>query len=241
MTDATAVALSFDVEWACDAVVADVVRALDDRGLPATFFCTHPGIDVGGHERALHPNFRRAGNTTLDGPPGAGDADHYRDVLTATHGFAPEAVGTRSHSLFFDSDLLPLYRDRGLRYDSSYFLPLAPNLAPVERGFGIAILPVWYMDYWDLGCGATGFRVTDLSLDTPGLKVFDFHPNLIALNATSLAQYAACKSYYRDPERLYAARQPGRGVATLFLELLDRLAQRRFPVVPLKDIAGPPP
>ncbi|MGE0747241.1 MAG: hypothetical protein AB7K86_18425 [Rhodospirillales bacterium] len=241
MSNAPAVSLTFDVEWACDAVVADVVRALDERGLPATFFCTHAGIDVGGHERALHPNFRRAGNTTLAGPPQARDGDHYRAVLAATHAFAPEAVGTRSHSLFFDSDLLPVYRDRGLRYDSSYFLPLAADLAPVERGNGIALLPVWYMDYWDLGSRATGMRVTDLPLDAPGLKVFDFHPNLIALNANDLAQYTACKPYYRDPERLRAARQPGRGVANLFLELLDTLAAGRVPVAPLKDIAGPPP
>lgn len=238
MTATPAVALTFDVEWACDAVVADVVRALDERGLPATFFCTHAGIDVGGHERALHPNFRRTGNTMLAGPPRARDGDHYRDVLAATHAFAPEAVGTRSHSLFFESDLLPLYRERGLRYDSSYFLPLAADLAPVERGQGIVLLPVWYMDYWDLGGRVTGMRVTDLPLDRPGMKVFDFHPNLIALNANDLAQYAACKPYYRDPERLHAARQPGRGVATLFLELLDALAAGDTPVVRLKDVAG---
>jgi hypothetical protein len=60
------VVISIDVEWAHPEVQADVVRLLAERNLRATFFCTHAGISVPGHERALHPNFRRRGNSLLE-------------------------------------------------------------------------------------------------------------------------------------------------------------------------------
>ena len=73
--------------------------------------------------------------------------------------FCPEAVGVRAHSLFYDSDLLRIYRATGLQYDSSYFLPLANNLQPVWKGEGMVELPFYYMDHWDLKEQATGFKL----------------------------------------------------------------------------------
>src|SRR5262249_35907583 len=48
-----------DVEWAAPEVLADIVRLFDTYGVKATFFVTHQGVSVPGHERGLHPNFRR--------------------------------------------------------------------------------------------------------------------------------------------------------------------------------------
>jgi hypothetical protein len=84
--------------------------------------------------------------------------------------------------------------------------------------------PVYYMDYWDLGEQASGFRLEALGLDRPGLKVFDFHPNLVFTNASTLAQYLGAKRHYHDPERLLGLRRPGRGTRTLFVELLEFVA-----------------
>ena len=69
--------LSVDEEWANPEVLSDLLRMLDERRLRATFFCTKPGVEVPGHERALHPNFRRTGDTVrnfrnaTDAPPEA--------------------------------------------------------------------------------------------------------------------------------------------------------------------------
>jgi hypothetical protein len=226
------VVLTVDVEWAHPDVLADVVQALDERSLRATFFCTHGGISVPGHERALHPNFRRHGNTTLDGAAPAGaetDADFYRQVVQGVRGYCPEAVGVRAHSLFFDSDLLPVYSEAGLEYDSSLFLPLAPELRPVPKGRGILELPLYYMDHWDLSEQATGFELPSLRLDAPGLKVLAFHPNLVYLNASRERHYADAKERYHDPAWLRRRRKRGPGVRTLFNELLDRLADQPAP------------
>jgi hypothetical protein len=235
------VSITIDVEWAHPEVLADTLALIDERGLRATFFCTHAGIDVGEHERALHPNFRRQGNSTLaDVTPaqlaGWSDEEFYGFVLGATRRFCPEAIGVRSHALFHDAPLLPLYRASNLEYDSSTFLPLMPAIRPVLRGFDLIELPIYYMDHWDMVNARTMFDLEGLHLDEPGLKVLDFHPTLIYLNAVTRAQYAAAKPSYRDPQQLAALRHSGRGCRTLFIEVLDYLAGEKTPVTTLADL-----
>jgi hypothetical protein len=235
--------LTIDVEWAAPAVLADVVHLLDERGLRATFFCTHGGINVPGHERALHPNFRRnensmphprqeLGSALADSP----DRMFYQRVIQTVHAFCPEAIGVRAHSLFYSSDLLPIYQQSGLQYDSSYVLPLAPSLQPVQKECDILEIPVYYMDHLDLINQTSEFSLQGLRLDRPGLKVFDFHPNLVFINASTNEQYLDSKAWYDDPERLLERRHPGRGVRTLFQELLDFMVTSGLPVVSLADL-----
>lgn len=227
--------LSIDVEWAHPEVLADVVGLLDERDLRATFFCTHDGISVAHHERALHPNFRRSGNTLFPAcepiPEAGSDRDFYRLVLEKTHRFCPDAVGVRAHGLFQDSELLAVYGAAGLEYDSTSFFPLVDGLMPFWPGRGVLELPLYYMDHWDLLEQATRFELAALRLDAPGLKILAFHPTLVYVNAATEAQYLASKERYDDPDGLRRLRHPGRGVRTLFLALLDGLAGRGAPPV----------
>ena len=102
--DPDTVCFSVDVEWAADAVTADLRMLFDEHGVAATFFVTHNGISVPGHERGLHPNFLRSGDT-YRGFSGAGQASDrgiYEHVVSTTLSFAPEAKGVRAHSLFYE-------------------------------------------------------------------------------------------------------------------------------------------
>jgi hypothetical protein len=232
------VAITIDVEWAHPEVLDFVVSELDCRDLKATFFCTHAGIELNGHERALHPNYRRNGNSLLEGRAAGTDVDFYRYIAESTKTFCPEAVGSRSHNLFWDSALASIYRDQGLKYTSNMLLPLVPGLKALEGFKGLVEFPIYYMDHWDLEEGVTGFRLDSLRLERDGLMVLDFHPNLVYLNAQSAAHYLASKRYYHDPVRLEALRAPGRGVLTLFREVLDFLADSKTRPVLLRDVAA---
>jgi hypothetical protein len=231
--------LTVDVEWAHDDVLADLVGLIEARGLKATFFCTHSGILVPGHERALHPNFSRSGDTMrLLGTRVAGltETEIYRHVVQTTRTFCREAVGIRGHRQFFDSALLPIYRDCGLEYESSQFLPLAANLVPVRRPHDIIGIPIYYIDHSDLSAGYTGFDLGAFRLDRPGLKVFDFHPNTVFINAATNDHYNASKACYHNPARLLAMRHTGQGVRTLLVGLLDLIATRRLPTANLRQL-----
>lgn len=237
--DPDAVCITCDIEWAHPEVLNYLLQLLDERNIGATLFCTHSGIDAPRHELALHPNFSLSGDsvralrqrlTTLT------DDELLRHVVETTRAWYPDAVGVRGHRQFFDSALLPMYRKAGLQYDSSCYLPFLSHLAPAMKPHDILELPIYFIDYSDLADPRTGLKVSGLKLSQPGLKVLDFHPNLVYLNASSLPQYVATKAFYHDPERLLAARNPGRGVGTLFVELLDHLARGKGSAMTLSGL-----
>jgi hypothetical protein len=233
------VCLTVDVEWACDEVLEDLIRLFTDHGLPATFFCTHIGITVPGHERALHPNFRRDGDIARKlGPSLASlsDEDYYREVLSRTLEYCPEAIGFRAHALCWDSAILYQGRNLGLSYSSSYFMPLVPSLAPFQSVFGITEYPIYYMDHLDLLEGTTEFRVESLQLERPGLKVLDFHPNMVYLNARTESDYESSKAHYHDAGQLRRLRKSGPGVRSMLTAVLDSLVSMKIPVRTIADL-----
>ena len=230
------ICVSVDVEWAHEEVLADVLRLLDEHRVRATFFCTHAPIDVGEHERGLHPNFRRDGDTARGLRECLTDREVYRGVVRATRDFCPDAVGVRAHSLHFDTQLAEVYSDEGLQYDSSYCLPLVEHLRPFWKERDLLEIPIYYMDHLDLISASTKFAVSGLQLDRPGFKVLDFHPNLVFTNAPSCAHYEHTKSFYRDPERLQAARHAGRGVRTLLMDLLAWIERTGVPTMTLGEV-----
>jgi len=224
-------------------VLADLLRLFDEYGVRATFFCTHPGVQVPGHERALHPNFRRSGDalqllrTTLGGSlANLTDVELYRQVVHMTKTFCPEAKGARAHSLHYDTALVALYRSAGLEYDSSYCMPLVEGIGPFWKEHGILELPIYYMDHLDLMEHSTGYEVHRLGLEGPGLKVFDFHPNMVYTNALTCEFYEHTKSFYRDPQRLRASRHAGRGVRSLLVALLEHIAKEGLPTATLGEV-----
>ncbi|MBV9202732.1 MAG: hypothetical protein JO320_06305 [Alphaproteobacteria bacterium] len=225
-------------------MLQDVVDLFEAHGVRATFFCTHAGVDVGSHERGLHPNYRRNGTTLRGlasslGPAamaGIEEEELYRHVLRTTQTFAPEAKGVRSHSLFYDSLMIPLYREFGIEYDSSYQLPLTPGLQPIWKEYDILELPIYFADHFELKTGATGFEANRLHLDQPGLKIINLHPNMIYLNAVSDQQYRASKAFYHDPQRLLEARSPRCGVRSMVIDLLEQLALRDLPTATLGEV-----
>lgn len=236
--DPDTVCFSFDVEWASQPVIDDVCAMLDEHGISGTFFVTHAGVDVGKHERGLHPNYRRNGDVyrSLPDAPNRTDNEVYQHVLETVLAFAPEARGARSHSLMFDSTLLPIYDRLGLEYDATLRLELVPNLVPFWKQHDIVEIPTYYADFFDMVSQTTDYRVQNLGLDAPGLKVLDFHPNLIYINAPDVPAYDATRTFYHDPERLAAARHAGRGTRTLFIELLADVVSNKRPTATLGAI-----
>lgn len=236
--DRRTISFTFDVEWAPPEVITDVRHLLDEHGVVGTFFVTHKGVEVPGHERAIHPNFRRNGDI-YRALPQAGectDAAVHEHVIATAHGFAPEAIGVRSHSLYFDSSLLPVYAAHGLQYDASVRLELSPHLQPCRKQYGIVEIPTYYCDYYDLIEHATGWEPAPLALDLPGLKVLDFHPNIVYTNAASLDAYEAIRPFYHDVERLLAARSEGPGARALLVALLEEVERRKLPTATLAQI-----
>ena len=77
----------------------------------------------------------------------------------------------------------------------------------------------------------TAWRLSELRLGTPGLKVLTFHPALIYLNSADLRGYRTLKQLGSLPSLTRDHAEPlinrtGRGVGTLFEEVCRFLAAR---------------
>jgi hypothetical protein len=232
------VCFTVDVEWAAQDVIDDVRTLFDTYGVAATFFVTHADVAVPGHERGLHPNFRRNGDTyrALANAGQMTDEVVNRHIVAATRAFAPEAKGVRAHSLHSDSTLLPLYRELGVEYDSSYQMPLIEGIRPFWIYGPLLELPIYYGDNLDISVRITEFQVGRLALDRPGLKVLNFHPNTVYINAANNDAYMATKAFYRDPEKLHASRNNGKGIRTLLLDILEHVRAHDIPTATLESV-----
>jgi hypothetical protein len=223
-------AVTFDTDWAPQFVVDHALGLLAESGLPGTVFCTSPYAVPGGVEVALHPNLM------ADSTQGNGEDD----ILSGLKSAMPEAVGVRTHRLFWYGGLPPLLTRHGLEYDSSLLMPLLPGLRPY-RFKGLVRFPIWWSEgvHFDRGLPLDGFTVP--GLDEDGLKVLLFHPINVYLNARE-AGYAArvvVEIGGMDavaPETLAPYRLAGPGMETVFTAALDRLAATGAGVRPLKEL-----
>jgi hypothetical protein len=130
-----------------------------------------------------HHNFRRDGDTSIQPCTSSG----------AKPSLSDEAI----HAHIVSSTL-------------AFAMPLISGLRPFRRPHSIFEISTYYTDHFDLLTGATGFEVHSLLLDRPGLKVFDFHPNIIYINCGSNSDYLPTKGFYYDRVRLLDARRHGK-------------------------------
>ncbi len=177
----------FDVDWAPDFVVDFAVDQIEALGIEATVFVTHespaldrlraaPRIEIG-----AHPNF----NDLLLGT--APDGDDMRARIEALRALLPEARAVRSHSLTQNSRMLDLFGEFGFTHEANTLIPGSSGmrLAAWRHWDGRLVrIPCLFEDsVADLL--PRGWSADDV-LGHPGLRVLNFHPIRLYLNARSV-------------------------------------------------------
>ncbi|HEY0027532.1 MAG TPA: hypothetical protein VGC35_06660 [Allosphingosinicella sp.] len=216
--------LTFDIDWAHDAVLADAIDLVEAAGVAATWFVTHetpllarlranPLFELG-----IHPNFLPL---LMKGDRKAGaDAE---DVVDRMLAIVPEAKSIRSHSLVQSGRLLQIFRARGLTHDCNAFIPEQSGieLKPWVDWFGMVRVPYfWEDDFW---CETQGNEPPEALLARPGLHAFDFHPIHLYLNTESMSRYEGARDSFSAPERLIGHRCAGRGTRAYLSTLLEQV------------------
>lgn len=182
--------LSFDLDWAPPWATAALCDLLVGHGLRGTFFVTHACEALGqlrasgAAELGWHPNFL----------PGSSHGATVEEVLDTMALLVPEAVGARAHTLMRGTPLLLAYRDRGLRYDAADIHDGVAGLRAFESWTGLTRLPIWFEDDVQLERGLP-MELGALDLVSEGLKIANFHPVLVALNAADLEGYRRLKEH----------------------------------------------
>ena len=233
------VCLTFDVDFAPDYMLANVLDLLDRFGARATFLATHDSellkqvAQEGKHEVGLHPNLM----------PGSTQGANLTEILDSLKRAFPEAVGNRFHLLAHSyRDLTALGR-RSFRYDVSSLRFNCPY-----------VMPAWHPDLgmvlftytWEDGiCENAGLpmRVSSVDLDSPGMKIINFHPMNVYVNGEDAS---ARLTFLREnpdllgcPQRVAMRyRRSAGGAESVLTAVLERLARQRRATVRLADVAA---
>ena len=191
-----AVAITLDIDWAPDYMIDYAAARLLAGNVRATWFVTHhsAAIDrLSGYpelfELGIHPNFL----------PGTTHGKTETEVLAHCLRIVPNATSVRMHGLVQSSNLLGLIaRDTQIETDVSLFLPHADNLEPVQyfwpEGAKMIRIPYFWEDDFEMARPEPIWSPKHLTGSTNGVKIFDFHPVHIFLNADSLEPYRSLRN-----------------------------------------------
>lgn len=213
--------LTFDIDWACDDVLSEVIELIDNAKVAATWFVTHktPMLDRLRDnplfELGIHPNF----NFLLNA--GSADKMSMEKVIDDLLELVPEATSIRSHSLTQNSQLQEIFKRKGLTHECNHLIPEQAQieLKPWVLWNGLIKVPHYWED--DAVClYKENASIPDL-LERKGLKVFDFHPIHVFLNTELLDRYESTRAYHRDVSLLAKHRYQGYGTRSKLFEILD--------------------
>lgn len=217
--------LSFDVDWAPDWAVIDVLDVLSAHSAPATFFITHAGnaleeIIARGHEVGIHPNFL-AGSSHGADPV---------DVMNSILSIAPEARVMRTHSLVQSTPLFEniLTTHPQLNFDLSLLTYGSPHTGWTSwRSRGRSIQRLNYNWEDDLAFDDPEQNWTSYRPSAP-IDILDFHPIHVALNSSREDSYLRLKGslgpghlHEATREDTLAFHEEGPGTADFLLAVLD--------------------
>jgi len=217
---ATAPAYCFttDLDWAPESMVEETLSLFDRYRVPLTPFITHAspaiarryeGTAVG--EVGVHPNFR----------PGSSHGATESAVVDHVLALWPAAKCFRSHGFVDSSSIAEAFHSRGLQYDSNLCLYLQPGAMPLQHVSGLVRFPVFLEDD-DVAAKRNGWSTDrfEVALRTPGLKIFNFHPQHVCLNTPDLSHYERAKGRVGE-NRWHESVHEGAGARTLLVGLLE--------------------
>jgi len=216
-------ALTFDMEWVPDEVLQYTLDILREYSVRATIFGTHrTDLNLSRHELGIHPNF----NTSK--APG--------DVIGELLEIFPKAKCARAHSLLTSTPINMEYIKRGIKRTSNLLAYGQVGISPILTYGGLIELPIFFMDDLYLSLEEKKNFLVTKNLGGEGLKVFDFHPDYIFVNAMSSKDNERIKKNYRKPRELKKLRSKGYGIETLLRELLGYMKDRGIKNMQLSEI-----
>ncbi len=219
--------LTFDIDWASDAILSHTLDIIEKNDISATFFTTHntilnkrimenPKIELG-----IHPNF----NYILNGDFKYGST--YREIIKYYRKIVPEAISIRSHSLVQSSLLLDEFALYDYKYDCNVFIPYYSNivLKPWKNwNESLIRVPFYWEDDLHFMQGADLSKMNiDSLMKREGLKVFNIHPIHIYLNSNNMGLYVNNRKYHQNHEMLYKLRNKNYGVESFLINLIRKV------------------
>ncbi len=213
--------LTADQDWAPEWAINTFLQQLFKWGQPVHVFRTSPSPLLEGAardgriEQGWHPNFM----------PGSTHGATVDEVIEYCQRLIPGARTARAHCFAEDSIRIRALAKAGIIADSQNPTPCQGYLLPMVHPSGILRLPVYFED--DVAFDAIDEFKIDVfleSLNTPGLKILNFHPTFVGCNTPSLRHYNSVRG------RVFGTSEPadgvvweGHGTANVLEELIGEI------------------
>lgn len=225
--------LTADVDWAPDFAVEDLLKLIESYNYQITLFATHKSelllqkrsfVEVG-----LHPD-----NTRPD------PAVRFDQKISTLKEIYPESIGLRCHRNFFGNNIGDLAKKAGLKYDASTLLWLQPFCSSFLDYNEMLRMSYFWED--GIHCDKNyEFKLDQIKLDCPGLKILNVHPILIYLNAPNdLYRREVTKQYSDLTQATYSELKDkvykGYGIKNYYIDILENIKTRNVKTFLLKDM-----
>lgn len=224
------ICISIDVDWSPKELLQDTLQLLDEYGVKATIFCTD-NVEkeefnlLKNHEIGIHPNIT--------------SVETVEEKIKALKKMFPESKCIRNHCLIHNTKFNEIYKKNGLTFSSNYFHFMQAEIKKLNMPSGITEIPVFFMDdlYLNMNqekiknineCQSL-FSISNINLNSFGLKVFDFHPIHIFMNTNSLKFYDSIKKDYHNYKKLKKkVVTKSKGIRNIFIELLEFIRSNKI-------------
>ncbi len=233
--------ITFDIDWAPDFAIFSAARMLIENNVKSTWFVTHasPAIDFlksrpDLFELGLHPNFL----------PGSSHGATEDEVIANVKLLVPGSKISRSHALVQSSPLLyKMAKEHGIQTDLSLFLWCSPGITPHYLHFNdLSVLRIPY--FWEDDTNAYDSNKTwdfaDRKYHVTGLKIFNFHPMYVYLNADTMNGYEQLKKIRYLADLTEGETIPfvnkGIGTGTLFTNMVESMKNYSHTVTEITDL-----
>tara|TARA_B100000446_G_C10470037_1_gene312142 strand:- start:147 stop:905 length:759 start_codon:yes stop_codon:yes gene_type:complete len=182
-----------DIDWSSESIIKYSHDILSGDDLKITYFITHSSpflnelnasnkIDL-----LIHPNFL----------PNSSHGDSFKEVIDYCMNLVPNADGFRSHRYFEVNDIMDDFAKRGFRFVSNHCTRCETNIKPLKHRSGLLSIPIFLEDGGYLIMDPTlNFDNLIPRLESPGLKVINFHPAHMAFNTPNFAYTRSIKDSF---------------------------------------------
>jgi hypothetical protein len=228
--------LTSDLDWASEYCIENFLSIIDQFSIKATIFVTHESAairrasDEGRIELGIHPNFLQQST----------HGDSINSVLKHVLDLVPRAIAARCHHHFTGPEIERALTNYGLRIDSNTHRHLEHGLTPIELANGLLRLPVFFEDdcHW-IANKPWSFQDYEADFFCPGLKILNFHPFLVALNAPDAAYYSRHKRHIPTlrADEATRLRHEGYGASTFLIEMIGAIHTAGHRFVTLSEMA----
>jgi len=162
--------------------------------------------------------------------PGSTHGETDDAVIDSCQKLVLDASSFRCHAFFENTYIIRKLVARGFTADSNLLAFLQPGLVPIVHGAGLLRFPVFLEDDVFLQWASSELDVRRVArlLCTPRLKILNFHPSLVALNAPTFAYYEARREMLFGAKDTKGERFEGRGVETILRDLIATVRQAGY-------------